>query len=345
MRILFSADPELPVPPGTYGGVQRLVDTLLRFLKEQGHTVGLVAHPDSKAAVDKFYPWPGKESQNFLDTVKNTATLWRAVKDFKPDLLHSFSRLMYMLPLYTTKLPLLMTYGRIPGFKQVHWASSLAGDTLSFTSCSDHIRHRGEKAGGKWFTVYNFVELELFDFKERVADDAPLVFLSRLDRVKGAHTAIEIAKASGKKLIVAGNHASSGPDAEYFEKELRPMLDLANIQYIGPVNDVKKNEILGQAAALIVPIEWEEPFGIVFIEALACGTPVITCPRGAVPEILEDGVHGFCINSAQEGVAAVNKLSSVSRSVCRKRVEEAFSASIIFERYVDIYNKMIKEVN
>ncbi len=151
-----------------------------------------------------------------------------------------------------------------------------------------------------------------YKFRPLIAEGAPLVFLGRIQRIKGAHHAIAIAKQTGRRLILAGNHNQDGPEAEYWRQEILPEIGHNGISYVGPVNDHEKDALLGGALALVAPIEWEEPFGIVFIEALACGTPVITCPRGAAPEIIRDGIEGFLINGVEEGCRAVERLKEVS---------------------------------
>jgi glycosyltransferase involved in cell wall biosynthesis len=176
-----------------------------------------------------------------------------------------------------------------------------------------------------------------------VSESAPLLFLSRLDRIKGAHTAIEIARRAGRRLIIAGNHAESGSEFDYWKQEVEPAIGRDGIEYVGPVDDVAKNGLLGESAAMIVPIEWEEPFGIVFAEALACGTPVISRARGALPEIVTPGRHGFLIDSVEDGVEAVRRLGSISRAACRERAESAFSADVIVDQYLELYRRRVGE--
>ena len=113
------------------------------------------------------------------------------------------------------------------------------------------------------------------------------------------------------------------------------------IEYIGPVNDTQKNDLLGSAAAMIVPIEWEEPFGIVFAEALACGTPVISCPLGALPEIVRPGIDGYLVNNVEEACTAIQNLPQIDRRNCRQRAEDCFSASVIVEKYEQLYHSLI----
>src|SRR6266542_6451456 len=289
MRVLVTADPELPVPPRTYGGIERIVADLVAGLRRRGHQVALAAHPDSSAEVDRFFRWKGSVSQRLWDTVKNSWALTRAVADFRPDVVHSFSRLMYMMPVLPKRLPKVMSYQRQPSRRTTGWALKLARGTLRFTGCSEHICVTGRAAGGQWTAIPNFVDTGRYTFRPSVSLDAPLVFLSRVEPIKGAHLAIEAARRAGRRLLIAGNHVEEGENGRYWREQIVPHLDHDGIEYIGPVDDRQKDELLGQASAMLVPVQWEEPFGIVFAEALACGTPVISCPRGALPEIVREG--------------------------------------------------------
>lgn len=344
MKILLTADPELPVPPTLYGGIERIIDLLIEGLRRRGHEVGLVAHRDSTCAVDAFYPWPGLSSQSALDTVRNTATLLGAVRQFQPEVLHSFSRLQYLLPLLAMDLPKVMSYQRKPTERTVRWAAKLAGDSLTFTGCSEHICRQGRVAGGTWYPIHNCVTLEKFTFQPQVEADAPLVFLSRLEAIKGAHNAIAAAKGANRRLIIAGNQVDSLEGMTYWQTQIAPHLGKDGIEYVGPVDDRQKNDLLGQAAAMIVPIEWDEPFGIVFAEALACGTPVISTPRGSLPEIVRPGVDGFLVNSVAEAVEAIKQLPSIHRHHCRQRAEAHFSAETIVDQYERLYHQQVGAV-
>jgi glycosyltransferase involved in cell wall biosynthesis len=347
MRILLTADPELPVPPRLYGGIERIVDALVRELRGRGHEVGLVAHRDSTAAVTRLFPWPGLRSQNRRDAVGNTLALWRAARQFQPDVLHSFSRLAYLLPLLLrARLPVsgpkfVMSYQRQPTGGTVKKAAALGGKSLVFTGCSEHICAQGRAGGASWRAIPNFVELNKYMFQPSVPADAPLVFLSRVERAKGAHTALAVGRRAGRRLLIAGNHATAGEDGRYWDTEILPHLGKDGIEYVGTVNDEQKNELLGRAAAMIVPIEWEEPFGIVFAESLACGTPVISCPRGALPEIVRSGVEGFLVNDVEQACAAVNRLPEIMRAECRRRAETEFSSEVVVEKYLNLYQGIL----
>ena len=185
--------------------------------------------------------------------------------------------------------------------------------------------------------MFNGVPLATYTLRDRVEDDAPLVFLGRIERIKGTHTAIEVAQQSGRRLVIAGNVS----DEAYFEAEVRPHLSDC-IEYIGPVDDAQKDDLLGSALAFLMPIEWEEPFGIVMAEALACGTPVIGTPRGAVPEVVKDGETGFVRETADQLAEAIGQVHTLDRAACRADCEERFSDRAIVEAYESLYRKRIE---
>lgn len=338
MKILYTVDPEIPVPPKGYGGIERIVDALAREMRRRGHTVGMLAHPESSCPVDMLYHWPEISSGRSL---RNTSALWKAVGRFGPDIVHSFSRLAYLTPLFFFRTPKIMSYQRHTGGKPVAWAAKMAGRSLRFTGCSEFICQMGRRAGGNWRPIPNFVELDKYAFAPAVPSDAPLVFLSRVESIKGPHLAIEIARRSGRRLIIAGNRVATGPEAAYFENQIAPHLGKDGVEYVGEVDDAQKAVLLAGASALLVPIQWDEPFGIVFVEALAAGTPVISSPRGALPEILPSNECGFLVNTIEEGVAAVQALGSIDRAACRKRVEDFYSSQVVSAQYLALYQEMI----
>ncbi|MBS0520548.1 MAG: glycosyltransferase [Proteobacteria bacterium] len=341
MRILLTADPEIEVPPRLYGGIERIVDGLARGLKARGHEICLVAKPGSSCPVDAFYPWPGLRSQARLDTVRNALTLGKAIRAFRPDVVHSFSRIAYLTLHLRGRTPIIMTYERDPTPRAVSLAVNLAAPrVLTFTGCSEYIASCGRKVGGTWLGIPNFAEMEALKFSPSVPADAPLVFLSRVESIKGAHWAIEIARRTKRRLLIAGNHADSGSEGEYWKREIEPWIGRDRIEYVGPVDDAQKNKLLGQALGMVVPIQWNEPFGIVFAEALACGTPVVSCPRGSLPEIVRQGIDGFLINSIEEGCEAVEKLHTIDRANCRRRAEEEYSPDVVVNRYLELYHQV-----
>ena len=342
MRILLPTDPFLPVPPPLYGGIERIVAALLADLRHRGHEVGLIAHADSSAAADFFVAWPDAPPNSAAAHARNMLALLSAVSRFRPSIVHSFSRLLYLAPLLPRRIPKIMSYQRFAGGRQISLAALVGGSSLMFTGCSKFIATMGGKYGGDWRAIPNFVDTDFYEFKSSAPDDAPLVFLSRVEREKGAHWAIEIAKKTGRRLLIAGNYADDGPQRQYWDHMIKPELGNNGIEYVGAVGDEAKRQLLGSAAAMVVPIQWDEPFGIVFAEALACGTPVITCPRGATPEIIRDGIDGFLIRDVSEGCRAVQRLGTIDRRQCRERAEQAFSVAAVVPQYEALYKELLQ---
>jgi glycosyltransferase involved in cell wall biosynthesis len=342
LRLLITADPEIPVPPKLYGGIERIINSLCVGLTEKGHEVFLLSNPESTCASAHRLNWQARSSSSGSGTILNMSKVVEAYRTIRPDIIHSFSRLAYLAPLLPRKIPKVMSYQREPTPRTVALAARLAKQgSLSFTGCSQYICNRGSGAAGTWKAIHNFVDTEFFTSAPSVSPSGPLVFLSRVESIKGPDVAIEIARRAGRRLIIAGNHAASGPESDFWIAKVKPHLGSDGIEYVGEVNDAAKRSLLGEAAALVVPIRWDEPFGIVFAEALACGTPIISCPRGALPEIVRQGVDGFLVNSVDEGVEAVSQLVKIDRNVCRQRVVENFSKLIIVDRYESLYRSMI----
>jgi glycosyltransferase involved in cell wall biosynthesis len=333
LRIALTADPELPVPPKYYGGIERIIDMLALGLAERGHEVTLFAHGDTKTA-GRLVAWPGLDSRRPGDLVRNAATLARHVVGGRFDIIHSFSRIAYMAPILSLPMPKLMTYQRAISRRSTGMGHLLSRGTLEYTAIS-HWMIRDVEAIGRWRVVPNGVPLDVYDFRAWVAPDAPLVFLGRIEEIKGPHLAIEIAQRLGRRLVIAGNV----PDDKrgWVAEHVTPHVDGTNVTFVGPVDDAAKNWLLGEAAALLMPILWDEPFGIVMAEAMACGTPVLGLARGAVSEVVEDGVTGFVRGDVDALVAASADLSALDRATCRERVERLYSANAVVEGYLAAY--------
>ena len=328
------------MPPRLYGGIERIVDGIATELRLRKHRVGLIAHPESTCAVDSFFPWPSDPANPHGNTLRHARALSRAVNTFQPDVVHSFSRLGFLLPLLRRRIGKVMSYQRHTGGAKLAVMAALGGRRFRYTGCSEYIAAMGRRAGGEWHAIPNFVDTSFYRFTPAVPADAPLVFLSRVERIKGAHTAVAIARAARRRLIIAGNQPDTDEGRTYWRTEIQPALQPGVVDYVGPVNDDQKNQLLGGAAAMLVPIEWDEPFGIVFAEALACGTPVISCPRGALPEIVVPGEHGFLIRTVEEGVKAVQGIGGIARAACRTRAESRFSRAAVVSQYESLYREV-----
>jgi glycosyltransferase involved in cell wall biosynthesis len=334
MKIAITADPVIPVPPVFYGGIERIIDLLIDELTKQGHDITLFAHKDSTVSC-RLIPYPEKQ-----ESFRNALIINKHLLSEKFDIIHSFGRLAYLLPQMLRRTPILMSYQREPTIRQIKKAMkiSLKG-TLTFTGCSNYIAYQ-IRPFAPAYTVYNGVDTNKYVPQYKVSENAPLVFLGRIEPIKGPHTAIEIALATGKALILAGNLPEN--HIGYFDTQIRPFLN-DQITYVGPVNDDQKNDLLGKALALLMPIHWDEPFGIVMIEAMACGTPVLALNRGAVPEVVTDGVNGFAAETAEQLISQVSLLPCIDRKKVRLTAETRFSSETITAEYIKIYKKLICE--
>lgn len=342
MQVILTVDPEIPVPPRHYGGIERIVDMLVRGLGQRGHRVVLLAHPDSTAPA-QLVPWEGRSSGSRHDTWRNMRQLFRLVRSLPPEdlVVHSFARLAYLLPLLPRRIAKIQSYQRHVSPRSARWGHRLSRGTLLFTACSRHCAATGNQAGN-WQVIYNGVPTTRYQYAPSVPADAPLVFLGRLERIKGPHHAIAVAQRTGRRLVLAGNLPTGGDELHYCRTQVLAHCDDRHIVYVGPVDDAAKNELLRNAAALLFPIEWEEPFGIVLVEAMACGTPVLAFPRGAVPEVLTPGVTGYLCRDVDEMVSQVGNIPALSRVACRRAVEEHFSDSVIVSQYEALYRQLLR---
>lgn len=345
MRIAITVDPYIPVPPRLYGGIERVVDLAVRGLVARGHAVTLFAHPDSRAGAP-LLPLVPYGAPPHTGAKNRLTELWQigsalVARRRQFDVVFSWGRLAALLPILPDRrLPKIQRYCRneVP-WRGVEMAVRLAGDSISFAGASasvyDELPQHGAR-GGRWHTMYDAIDVSLYSLVTAVASDAPLVFLGRLERIKGAHSAIAIARQAGRRLVLAGNRATEGPEATYFQQEIAPHIDGDRVAYVGPVDDEAKNRLLGSAAALLFPIEWKEAFGIVMAEAMACGTPVVAFPCGSVPEIVVDGVNGFVCPDVASAVDAVARIGTLDRARVRTDCESRFSDGVLVDRMLAI---------
>ena len=340
LRIAITVDPEIPVPPLLYGGIERIVNMLVCGLVQRGHEVTLFANPNSRVPC-RVMPYPRLQSQSKIDTLANLWHVSQAIQRGHFDLVHSFARLAYLTPLLPRRIPKIMSYQRGISPRSVRLGNLLSRGTLSFTGCSAHLI-RPWQSNGQFHVVYNGVPLETYQWIAQVGPDAPLVYLGRIEEIKGVHLAIEVAKKSERRLIIAGNLPGAEHHRRYFAEQIEPYVDGRTVRYVGAVDDAAKNRLLGRSAALLMPLLWEEPFGIVMAEALACGTPVLGLRRGSLPEIVQHGVNGFVCDSVAEMVAAVGRLPEIDRHDCRRIAEEKFSDRVIVEAYERLYERVVK---
>ena len=338
MRIAQLAPLAESVPPKLYGGTERVVAWLVDELVELGHQVTLFASGDSRTRGELHAVCPRAIRLGRKGTDPNAACalLLEAVakRATEFDVIHAH---IDWLP-----LPLLTRLG-VPFLTTMHGRLDLPGlgdvvrefPRAHFVSISDDQRRPLPDAN--WTaTVQHGLPLDLLRPSDK--QGSYLAFLGRLTAEKGPEDAIRIARAAQRPLRIAAKIPRG--ETVYFKKHLEPLIDGKNVQLVGEVDDVKKQPFLAEAAALLFPIDWPEPFGLVMIEAMACGTPVIAYRSGSVPEVIEDGVTGFIVDDEAEAIAAVNRLEQLDRRKIRSRFEERFSARRMAKEYEGLYQKL-----
>jgi glycosyltransferase involved in cell wall biosynthesis len=340
MRILLVMDPGILVPPKGYGGIERIVALLAVAYKKQGHAVDILATDGSFIDGCTMHSI-GKEGFPPLKKEMNAAILkaWKFLWKYRNnyDLIHNFGRLLYLLPILNHPVKKIMCYQREITKKNIQIFTALPNKNIIFSGCSANLVDR-VAAPGKWAAIHNGVDFSSFELTEHLPAHAPLMFLGRIERIKGCHTAIDVALATGNQLIIAGNISKLPEEVDYYEKEIKPKIDGKQIIFVGEVNDVQKNKWLGKSKALLMPIEWDEPFGIVMTEAMACGTPVVGFKKGSVPEVVDHNTTGKVVTTEMEMIAAVAEIHLMDRNECRRVAQSKFDVQVIAKHYLSLFN-------
>ena len=342
MRVLLLMDPFIRVPPDHYGGIERVVADLADRLTQRGHEVTLWAAPGSRVdgTVEPF----GREGEwtrwsNFRNTLTLAGRFLRRPRRF--DVIHNFGRLAYLTPMFARDVAKVQTYMRTVDPANMATARRLGARRLHYTAVSAAIAGTGRPGGGDWSVIYNCAVPARYQFSGATdARTAPLVFLGRLDRIKGVHHAITVAQRLQRRLIIAGNISPLAHEQAYFDDEIRSRIDDELVTYIGPVGDAAKQALLGGAAAMLLPIEWEEPFPVVLPEAMLCGTPLIAFRRGGVPEGIDHGRTGFLCDTVEEMTALVARLPEIDRRAVREEAERRFSDTAVATEYERLYQRL-----
>ena len=338
MRIAQIAPLAEAVPPKRYGGTERVVSYLTEELVRQGHDVTLFASGDSRtsARLVPCCPMALRLDESVKDPVPYTLMMLDRVRqhvdDF--DVLHFHTELEHF-PVFEDVAARTVTtlHGRLDAPE----LSPFYARFSQFPLVSISNDQRQPMPPVNWVgTVYHGLPLDLLE-PSAPAEGGYLAFLGRIAPEKRPDRAIEIAKKSGVPLKIAAK--IDDQDRDYFEEHIRPLLSDSRVEFVDEIGEATKGQFLGQARALLFPIDWPEPFGLVMIEAMACGTPVIAYPEGAVPEILERET-GFLVNDTDEAVEAVRRLGELDRATIRARFEERFSARRMARDYVEIYRRL-----
>ena len=328
------------IPPKLYGGTERVISWLTDELVALGHEVVLFASGDSQTSAQLEACWP--KALRLDGSVRDPNALHMAMLERVCQRAYDFDLLHFHLDYYPFSLfsrqstPFVTTlHGRLD--LPEHQVAFATFSSIPVISISDAQRRPVPKAG--WIrTIHHGLPERLLT--PQPVRPAYFAFLGRISPEKAVDRAIWIAKRCGVPLKIAAKVDAA--DRDYFESEIRKLLTPPDVEYIGEISDGEKSSFLSGALALLAPIAWPEPFGLVLIEAMACGTPVIAFHSGSVPEILEDGVTGFVVEDEKEAVAATHRLSRLSRGAIRRRFEERFTARRMALEYLVVYRSLIE---
>jgi glycosyltransferase involved in cell wall biosynthesis len=338
MRIAQVAPLWESVPPQLYGGTERVVAFLTDELVRLGHDVTLFASGDSRTAAKLMPAFPtalrlGSCGDSLAPHVLLVEQAARRSENF--DVIH-FHLSQLHLPV-ARRLPVAHVttlHGRLDLPELVPLYQEF-GD-IPVVSISDAQRKPLPHAG--WVgTVHHGLPLDLLEFHPEPGEY--LAFVGRISPEKRVDRAIAIATACGFPLRIAAKVDPA--DRDYFEREIRPLLDNPLVEFIGEIGDADKGDFLGGAMALLFPIDWPEPFGLVMIEALACGVPVVAFRRGSVPEVIDHGTTGFIVDTIDEAIEATRAIQRLNRRGCRAAFERRFGATRMAEDYLRIYQRLV----
>lgn len=338
MRICQIAPLIESVPPRGYGGTERVVHWITEELVRRGHEVTLFASNDSVTSADlvPMHTASLRTSQQCRDYVVHHVLLieqfLRRQSDF--DIIHSHIEYLLFPWIRHLGLPAMTTLHNCIDFSDV---SALMREFTDVPLVSISNSQRAAHPDLNWIgTVYHGMPRDLFAPNYSPGDY--LLFLGRFSAEKQPDIAIKIARESGHRILIAAklDHTVKR-DVSYFQEQVEPLLNEPGVEYLGEVNDEAKKDLLAGAKALLFPIDWNEPFGLVMIEALASGTPVIAYRSGSVPEVIQHAETGFVCDSFNEAVGAVERLERIDRRRCREEFERRFSVEAMVDRYLSLY--------
>ncbi len=336
MRILQIVNPVVPIPPRTMGGAERVVHALIGELIKLGHHVTLLAENSSKPPVGVTFHGIGTYWQQ-EDTVRN---VWSHLIRYghRYDAIHNHGRLLFHLPRIWGRAPKIHTFhfGDIL-VRQVRSFLRLRPRKVTFAPCGAWIANKYQQLGGRWSPIHNGLSITQYRANYKSDSESPLVIIGRMDPRKGIPDAIAVARKTQHKLLIAGVIGDQPHERDWFETNVLRHCDGHDIQFIGPVDDAAKQDLLCNARGLLMPIQGSEAFGLVAIEALACGCPIIGYDRYSIPELIQDGKTGFLATGIADMASKVCRLNEIDRMECRRDFEQRFTSQIMASRYLALY--------
>jgi glycosyltransferase involved in cell wall biosynthesis len=333
MRIAVIAPPFLPCPPLGYGGIERVVANLCDGLAAGGHDIVLSCHPDSTCGVDKKSYL--ETTEDYYDMQSEIAHVARAMVDSGGfDIVHNHTEAGIALD-GLSECPIVHTVHGIADRTSMKAIFESNREANYVGLSADQQRHFPNL---NWIaTVANGVDTDVF--QPSAENEGYLLHLGALARGKGTAEAIEIARDAGKQLVLAGIPDPKNP--EYFDTEISHQIDDSTVKFVGEVSGKTKTDLIANAAGLLFPAQWNEPFGLVLLEALASGVPVVSTARGAAAEILDDGVTGILEDDWRCLAGRIGELADIDGQVCRKAAVENYSVDAMVEKYLTVYDDVI----
>jgi glycosyltransferase involved in cell wall biosynthesis len=339
MRIAILAPPWVPVPPPLYGGIEAMLDNLARGLRDAGHEVLLYATGDSTCDVPVHYcraTAAGTTDGTAVTELNHVVNAYETIVEWGADVVHDHTLVgphlapRFGLPVVTTNHgPFVSALGDC--FRSLNGVASLVAISEHHASTSGDAEVSA--------VIHHGVDVDRFPVGD--GEGGYALFLGRMSPDKGVHVAAGVARTAGVPLRIAAKMREPAERA-YYETEVKPLLD-ADVQYIGEVGWDDKLELLAGASCLLNPLAWAEPFGMVMIEALACGTPVVATPWGSVPEIVEDGITGFVRATDEELVEALLSIDEIDRMWCRKVAAARFSTERMVADHLAVYRQVMAD--
>ena len=340
LRVAIIAPPWYEIPPASYGGIERVCASLVDALVERGNDVTLIAAGSnhtrgSFVRTIETPPGEGGELQSLTEVI-HAALASRTVDELHVDVVHDHS-VAGPLAAKARRAPTVVT-AHMPAAGPESWAEyyRALGANVSLVALSDAQRRAAPDL--RWGArVPNGIQVNRFPF--RADKDDYVLYLGRISTTKGVDLAIDAARTAGRRLVLAGK-GTLPLEEQYFEREIRPRLG-DGVEWVGEVSGQNKLDLLARARCLLFPIRWQEPFGLVLLEAMACGTPVVALGEGAVLEIVEDGRSGLVCRHASELAGAIEEVGRLRAGDCRAHVVRNFSVERMAERYEAVYRDVI----
>jgi glycosyltransferase involved in cell wall biosynthesis len=345
VRIALLSPPWIAVPPQGYGGIEWVVSLLAEELVARGHDVTLFATGDSKTTADLRYVFdigPTAQMHQALPYAMHVGAAFRYVAEEaragRPfDVLHDHTAWLGLSFAPLIDVPIVHTlHGAALDHERAFFRS--VKDNATFVSVSKYQTTTFTEIEVS-AAVPNAVDVDSYPFRKD--KDDYVLCLGRIARDKRQGDAVLAAKRAGVPIVLAGK-VDPGDDTAYFEEAVRPYVDGESVRFEGEVNDARKRELFAGARAFLFPIAWDEPFGLVMIEAMACGTPVIATPMGAVPEVVVDRETGFLVNDVEGMADAIGEVGSISADACRAHVEASFSPRVMADGYERVFADAVK---